>query len=149
MKIKIRNSQDFYSGLFFVLFGLLAVVIARAYPMGTTVRMGPGYFPTLLGGALVLLGLIVAGRALWTRGDRIGYLALRPLLFVLGANLAFALMVRSLGLVLATFALVVTSCLGGWEFRLREVIALAFVLTGVAVALFVYGLGLPFNVWPQ
>jgi hypothetical protein len=57
-------------------------------------------------------------------------------------------MVRSLGLVLATLALVVVSSLGGWEFRLREVTILAFVLTGVAVALFVYSLGLPLSVWP-
>lgn len=149
MKIKIRSSKDFYSGLFFIFFGLLAVVVARAYPVGMALRMGPGYFPTLLGGLLTLLGLIIAGRALWASGEEVRSLALRPLVFVLGATLAFALMVRSLGLVLATLALVVVSSLGGWEFRLREVTILAFVLTGVAVALFVYSLGLPLSVWPQ
>jgi hypothetical protein len=149
MKISVPNKRDFFAGLLFIFFGLLAVLVARNYPMGSAVRMGPGYFPTLLGGALAFLGLMIAGRALWTSGDMVGALALRPLVFVLGATLAFALMVRSLGLVLATFALVVVSSLGGWEFRLREVTILAFVLTGVAVALFVYSLGLPLSVWPQ
>ena len=149
MKIKIRSSKDFYSGLLFIFFGLLAVVVARVYPMGSARRMGPGYFPTLLGGLLTLLGLLIAARALWASDERVGPLALQPLVFVLGATLAFALMVRSLGLVLATLALVVISSLGGWEFRLREVTILAFVLTGVAVALFVYSLGLPLSVWPQ
>lgn len=149
MKIKIRSSKDFYSGLLFIFFGLLAVVVARVYPMGSAIRMGSGYFPTLLGGLLTLLGLIIAARALWASGERVGPLALRPLVFGLGATVAFALMVRSLGLVLATFVLVVISSLGGWEFRLREVTILAFVLTGVAVALFVYSLGLPLSVWPQ
>lgn len=149
MKIKIRSSKDFYSGLIFIFFGVLAVLVARNYPTGTALSMGPGYFPTILGGVLTLLGLIIAARALWVSGEEVKSLALRPLVFVLGANLAFAVMIRSLGLVLATLALVFVSSLGGWEFRLREVTILAFVLTGVAVALFVYSLGLPLNVWPQ
>ena len=149
MKIKIRNSKDFYAGLIFVFFGALSLLVARSYPMGTALRMGPGYLPTVLGSLLVLLGLIVTARALWLSGEAIKPLALRPLVFVLGATLAFALLIQSFGLIFATLALVIMSSVGGWEFRLREVAVLALVVTALAVALFVYGLGLPFNVWPQ
>lgn len=147
--MEIRNRKDFYSGLIFIFFGVLAVLVARNYPTGTALSMGPGYFPTLLGGVLTLLGLIIAARAFWVSGEEVRSLALRPLVFVLGANLAFAVMIRSLGLVLATLALVFVSSLGGWEFRLREVTVLALALMALAVGLFVHGLGLPFDVWPQ
>jgi len=149
VKIAIRATKDFFSGLIFIFFGVLVVLVARNYPMGSAVSMGPGYFPTLLGGVLTLLGFIIAARALWVSGEEVKSLALRPLVFVLGANLAFAIMVRSLGLVLATLALVFVSSLGGWEFRLREVTVLALALMALSVGLFVHGLGLPFNVWPQ
>lgn len=143
----VRTSKDFYAGLLFIAFGSLAIVVARHYPMGSSLRMGPGYFPMVLGGLLVLLGVVTGLRALWIR-EAVPPVALRPLVLVLGAVLAFALVVQGLGLVLATVALVVVSCLGGSGFRTREVIAICFVLTALVVGLFVYGLGLPFRVWP-
>jgi hypothetical protein len=146
--MEIRNSKDFYSGLIFILFGLFVVVVARSYPMGTALRMGPGYFPTLLGAILALLGLVIAVRGLWISGEVLKRGAFRPLLLVLGAVLAFAFLIESLGLVLATLVLVVTSSLAGEEFRLHEVAVLCLALTALAVGLFVYGLGLPFKVWP-
>ena len=149
MKIEIRNTKDFYSGLLFIFFGLLAMLVARNYPIGSAVRMGPGYFPTILGGVLVLLGFIITARALWVRGDTVRSLALRPLVFLLGATLAFGLLIQPMGLTLATLALVIISSLGGWEFRLREAVVFSLVLAALAVGLFVYGLGLPFNVWPS
>ena len=149
MIIEIRNSKDFYSGLIFIFFGVLAIGIARDYPMGTAVRMGPGYFPTILGGSLALLGLVVSARFLWLSGEAMEPWALRTLLFVLGATLAFGFLIQPLGLFLTTLLLVVLSCLGGWKFRLREVAILSLGLAALAVGLFVYALGLPFNVWPS
>ncbi len=149
MKIGMRNSKDFYAGLVFIFFGLLAVSVARSYPIGTAARMGPGFFPTLLGSILALLGLVLTARALlWGNAESIGGLAFRPLLLVLGAVLAFALLVQPLGLVLATLVLIVTSCLGGRDFCLREVTVLSLILTALVVGVFVYILGLPFNMWP-
>lgn len=148
MKIVIRNNKDFYAGILFIFFGVLAMVIARGYPLGTTSRMGPGYFPAILGGILALLGFLVAARALLLGSDRIKSLALRPLMFVLFSVLAFAILVQTVGLVLATLAIVVISCLGGWEFRLLEVAVLSLVLAALAVGIFVYGLGMPLNIWP-
>jgi hypothetical protein len=140
--------KDFFAGLLFLGFGAGALVIARGYPMGSAMRMGPGYFPTLLGAVLVLLGLVLAARAFWFRGEPVGAWAFRPLVLVHGAVVVFALTVQSLGLVVATMALVGLSRLGGWDFRLLEVVVLSLFLAALGIGLFVYGLGLPFRVWP-
>jgi len=146
--MKIRNPKDFYSGLVFIFFGLLAVIISRDYPLGSAMRMGPGYFPAILGGLLTLMGLTIASRALLLSGDGIKAMAFRPLIMVLVSVVAFALLIRPLGLILATLALVVVSSLGGLEFRVREVLLLYVMLAALAVCLFVYSVGLPIKVWP-
>lgn len=148
MKIKIQNSRDFYAGLVFISFGVLAVAGSRNYPLGTAARMGPGYFPYLIGWILTLLGLVIGVRALWLSGEPIKKWAWRPLLMVLGSVFAFAFLVNTLGLVLAILALVVISCLGGGEFRTLEVGILFLLLAALSVGLFVWGLGLPFALWP-
>lgn len=149
MKIKIRNSKDFYTGILFIFFGILAVLISRAYPMGSAMRMGPGYFPLLTGGCLSLLGLVVVFRALRISGEPIKGLRIRPMMLVLGGVLAFALLVQPLGLVIAVLVLIIISCLGGWGFNVLEITFLCLVLATLAVGLFVYGIGLPINVWPK
>ena len=146
--MKIWRSKDFYAGLIFTLFGLSVLLLARRYPVGTASRMGPGYLPSLLGGMLAVLGLVIAARPLWVRSETIKSWALRPLLLVIGAVLGFAVLVRPLGLVLATIILVVASCLGSEESRLGEVAALCILLVAIAVALFVWGLGITLNIWP-
>ena len=149
MNIRIHNGKDFYSGLIFILFGGFAVIGAKGYPMGTTGRMGPGYFPTVLGGLLILLGLIISIRGLiGIESESIKGWAIRPLVLVLGAVVAFALIVERLGLVTAMVTLISVSCLGTTESRLREVVALFLVLVAMAVGIFAYGLKLPFRVWP-
>ncbi len=148
IKGKIRSSTDLYAGLMFIFFGIFAMLVARSYPMGSAARMGPGYFPFMLGGILTLLGLIITVRVLWVSGESVKLLAMRPMLLVLCAVLSFGLLVEPLGLILATLALIVISCLGGWEFDIREVAFLYLVLVALAVGLFVYCLGLAFKVWP-
>ncbi len=145
---KIPKSKDFYAGLIFIFFGLFAVTEARHYPFGTAASMGPGCFPLILGGILILFGLIISGRSLWLSGEPLKPLVLRSVLLVTLAVLAFALLVEPVGVVLATLALIIISSLGGWEFRLREVVLIYLGLAALAVGLFVYGLGLPLKVWP-
>jgi hypothetical protein len=145
---KIRNGKEFYAGLIFIFFGGLAVLLARRLPMGTAMRMGPGYFPTMLGAMLVLLGVIICARGLWLREEGMKPWLLRPLLLVLGAVLAFAFLIDSFGLLTAGLALITISSLGSGECRPWEVAVLSLVLVVLALGLFVYGLGLPFKVWP-
>ena len=148
--MRIRNPTDFWTGLAFGGLGLfVSLYAATHYNVGTAVRMGPGYFPTCIGGLVALLGLALAAGALRIPGPRLPRLALRPLLLILAAGIAFGYLLKPLGLVLATFMLVLVSAAGGHEFRWRETLALAAGLTVFAVAVFVYGLGLPFPLWPE
>lgn len=150
LKIRICNKKDFYAGLIFIFFGVLAMLVARSYPMGTSSRMGAGYFPIILGGILALLGLAISARGLlWLSGEPLKPWALRPLLLVSGGVLAFGFLVEPLGLVLATLTLIVMSCLGGMEFRLREVAILFLMLAALAAGIFIYAVGLPLKVWPS
>ena len=146
--VRIRRRQDLWAGVFFVAVGVLAVLLARAYPIGTAMRMGPGYFPTVLGALVALLGIVIAIRGACLAGAELAPWGLRPLVLVLGGVLLFAALVRPLGLVVATLALVVTSSLGNREARLAEVAGLGLFLAALALGVFVYGLGLPFRVWP-
>ena len=144
----IRGKQDFLAGLLFMAFGLAAVIIGRDYPFGTSMRMGPGYFPTVLGWMLVALGAIVVVRGLLVRDEPLGHFALWPMLLVLSAVALFALTVERLGIVLSVALVVVVSALPSGHFRWYEVLALTVVMIGLAVGLFTYGLGLPFKILP-
>ena len=142
------KSADLWAGLLFAAFGVGALLAGRALPTGTAAQMGPGYFPTALGAILVLLGLATAARALRAVTRSVPPLALRPLLLVTGAVLAFGLLLRPLGLALATAGLVLIARLADRESRALEAALLAVVLAALALGLFVYGLRLPLPVWP-
>ena len=147
--MRIKNPTDFWTGLAFGGFGLFAAVYAAFnYKLGTAVRMGPGYFPAWIGGLVAILGLVLVLRALQLEGPPLSRMRLRPTLLVLGASIAFGYLLKPLGLVLATMVLVTVSALGGHEFRWREALALAAGLAAFAVGVFVWGLGLPFPLWP-
>jgi putative tricarboxylic transport membrane protein len=130
-------------------FGLFAAVYAGMHhELGTAVRMGPGYFPAVLGGVLLVLGGVVLIRSLAFDGPSIEAMRLRPVAAIIASCVGFAYMLASLGLVVTTLLLVVVSSLGGREFRGREVAALAGALVLFSVAVFVKGLELPYPLWP-
>jgi hypothetical protein len=149
MKLRNPNNKDFYAGLMFFIFGILFLLMARVYPMGSTRQMGPGYFPALLGGVLAFIGIALSAKALWLGGEAIKSLGLRPLILLAVAVLSFAGLVQPLGLVLSILILVVISSLGGRGFRFRETVGLFIVLAAISVGVFVYGFGLPLGVWPK
>ena len=146
--MKIKSQEDFWTGLMFVGFGVLAIVVSRDYPMGSALRMGPGYFPTYLGAILVVIGAIILGRSYRVEGEGIGPWGWRPLLWLSAAFAAFGLLIEDAGFVLALLALIVASSLAGRDTRPVElVILIALLITG-SVALFVYGLELPYRLFP-
>jgi len=148
MSIRIRSPRDFCAGLIFLFFGVLAAYIARDYPMGSAVRMGPGYFPYILGILLALLGVVICLEGLVVHGERIESASLRALLLVRGAVGVFAGTIESAGIVIATALLVGIGAAASPESRLREVAVLVVFLLAVAVGVFTYGLGLPFKIFP-
>jgi hypothetical protein len=148
--MRIKNPTDFWTGLTFGGFGLfVSLYAATHYNIGTAIRMGPGYFPTCIGALVALLGLMLLVGSLRIAGPRLPPLSLRPVVLVLAAGVAFGYLLKPFGLVISTVVLVLVSAAGGTEFRLREVLALAAGLAVFAIAVFVYGLGLPFPLWPQ
>ncbi|HEX4985755.1 MAG TPA: tripartite tricarboxylate transporter TctB family protein [Burkholderiales bacterium] len=148
MGVRIRSPRDFWAGVIFLSFGLCAVVVGRDYPVGTARQMGAGYFPMVLGGILTLLGVLVCLRSLLAAGEKPEAFGVRPLLLVLVAVGAFAASIDTIGLVAATVLLTVIGAAASPESRWHEVAAVVVVLLGVAVGVFVYGLGLPFKLLP-
>ena len=148
MAFQIRNPKDFYAGIIFIVVGIIALVIGRDYSLGTTTRMGPGYFPAMLGALLTLLGIVIAARTFLVAGAPIDQVRGRPIILIIASMLAFAALLEPAGLVIATVALVVVGCLASTETGIRDVAILIVFLLTVALGLFVYGLGLPIKIWP-
>jgi putative tricarboxylic transport membrane protein len=139
----IRSTKDFWTGLIYIFFGLTAVLIARDYGMGTALRMGPGYFPTVLGALLTLIGIISLVRSFIAPGSPIGGFAVKGLLLVVGSTLVFGLIIREAGLVIALPVFVIISAYASVHFRLGPSLALAAGLTLFCVLVFLKGLGVP------
>lgn len=145
---RLHFNRDLVAGPMFVAFGVAGLWIASEYPRGTVLRMGPGYMPVMLCGGLVFLGGVIAIKGVVSAGAKLTRWHLRPLILVLAAVVAFALLIEPAGLALATLAIVLIGAAGGPEFRLREALMLALGLAAGAVGLFVFGLKLPMPVWP-
>ena len=147
----IKNPKDFWSGVMFASIGFAFAIIVKVYeyPMGTASRMGAGYFPFVLGNIMGVLGLIIIGQSLLTSGEPITKFAWRPLVWVLSAFVIFGLTAKLVGLVIAILLLVIISSYGGHEHRWKEAIISSVILAVTSVAVFVYGLKLPFPIWPE
>ena len=139
----IGQSKDFWSGVIFLAVGAAFAGLGRDYPMGTTMRMGAGYFPTVLGGLLALIGFALMVRALFRPGPSVGRLAYGKVALVTMANVLFALLLRRLGLVLAIVLLVMVSAYASRRFRWPAGFALAIGLAIGSSIIFVWLLKLP------
>ena len=144
----IRNPKDFWAGLLFVAVGVAAIVIAGNYPLGTAARMGPGYFPRMLGLLLVALGALLALRGTRMAGAPLARLQWRPTAIVLGSVVLFGAIVNHAGLVLSTVLLIVLASAASREFRPRESLVAGIFLAALAVGVFVIGLQLLLPIWP-
>jgi hypothetical protein len=138
-----RNAKDFWTGIIYIVFGLGAVLIARDYGMGTALKMGPAYFPTVLGFLLIVVGVISLIRAFIVPGTRIGAFAIKGLSLVVVSVLVFGIIVRGTGLAVALPLLVVISAYASTRFRWGPTIGLALGLTIFCVLVFLKGLGVP------
>src|SRR5882757_1698257 len=144
----IRAPKDFWTGIMFLAFAAVALLAAHGYALGTAGRMGPGYFPMLLGGVLALLGLILVVRSFAIDGEPVTRLHLLPLVVIAIAVCLFGLLIERLGLVVSLVAVTIVSALASRESQPVEYTALALVLAAFSVGVFVYALRLPLPVWP-
>lgn len=149
--MQLRNHRDFWSGMMFIAIGLLFIALSQQYQFGTSAKMGPGYFPTVLGGLMAFLGVLIClegmgKHAVPTKLSPIGW---RELILVLVAVVAFAAALPYLGMVLALAILISISALASHEFRPRDTILSIVFLTILSYVVFVYGLELQFPVWPK
>jgi hypothetical protein len=149
MVLRIKGPKDFWSGLIFTGFGVAFVAVARNYPLGSALRMGPAYFPTMVGGMLAILGVVLIARSVFSAGEAVDHIGLRALILVLGALVLFGYLLDYTGLVPAIIALVFVSAAGGHEFKWWEVSVLAVALAVLAVGIFYYGLGMPLDLGPR
>lgn len=148
MSLKIRSMKDFSAGLMFIGIGGLFALGANQYPMGTAVRMGPAYFPSILGWGTVALGLLVFVESFMVEDEAPNPVAWRPLILVIGSVCAFAALINTGGLITATVVLIILSALGGHEFKWKEAIISAVGLSITVWLIFDKALGLPFKLFP-
>jgi len=157
--VKVKSQKDFFSGLMFLLIGLGFAWGATNYNIGVGARMGPGYFPLMLGVILMVLGGLIAFKAMVIEsetGDKIGKWAWRPLGFIIGSNILFGILLGglpsiglpSMGLIVAIYALTIVSAKAGDVFKLKEVLVVATVLAIISYGAFIKLLNLQFPLWP-
>jgi hypothetical protein len=155
----IKSQKDFYAGLLFTVVGSAFAWGAQNYTVGTAARMGPGYFPLLLGVLLALLGGVMMLRAVLSQADAaqtIGPWAWKPLVAIISANLLFGVALGGLprlnlpatGLMVGIYLLTFVACLAGERFRLKEAAWLATALATLSYLAFVLLLKLQLPVWP-
>lgn len=144
----IRSPKDFWAGLLFIGIGLGAIGVGSNYTLGTAARMGPGYFPRLLGLMLIVLGAIITMRGMRTHGEGVPAWRWRPTLIVLGSVVLFGMIVSKVGVAISTVFLIVTASMASHEFRAKESVAVGVFLSALAVGVFVIGLHLQLPIWP-
>jgi putative tricarboxylic transport membrane protein len=140
----IRNARDFWAGAIYLALAIAVIFIGRDYQFGTSARMGPGYFPTVLGAVLAIIGIVSVGRSFIRPGEAISAIAWRPLALVLGATVLFGLLLPRAGVLIALPCLIVVSALASRNSR-PDVTSIAALVGLVAfcVVVFVKGLGVP------
>ncbi|MES2974031.1 MAG: tripartite tricarboxylate transporter TctB family protein [Pseudomonadota bacterium] len=157
--MKIKSQKDFFSGLMFTAVGVAFAWGATNYNIGTGARMGPGYFPLMLGVLLAVLGAAIMFSALVVEtedGEHIGSIAWKPLGFIIGANVAFGILlgglpkfgIPAMGLIAGIYALVFIASMAGDRFKPKEVVVLATILAVFSYFAFIWLLKLQFPVWP-
>jgi len=147
----IRSQRDFLAGLFLVIVGGAFAIGATQYNFGIAARPGPGYFPLGLGIILAVLGLIVLATSLVRKvegGDPVGSIPWRPLICVVGALVFFGFALPRVGFVISFPLMIVFTAMAGDEFRWKDAILNAVVLTVFSYGIFVAGLKLNIPLWP-
>lgn len=158
--MKIKSQKDFFAGLLYACVGGAFAIGATGYNVGTGARMGPGYFPLMLGVLLGVIGLYIMFKAMAVEtvdGDKIGKWAWKPLFFIIAGNLLFGVLLSGLpnlgipgmGLIVAIYGVTFVVSKAGGVFNLKESLILATILASISYFGFIRLLKLQFPVWPS
>jgi len=147
--IRIKSPQDLGAGILFILIGVAGIYFGRELTYGSSMRMGPGYFPFWLSAIILLMGLITGVRGLMFDGPPIEMPQIRPLVMVIAAILSFGLFVIPLGTPLAIIILVFIAAYARPNVNILETAILAVGAAAFAVVAFIYGLGQPLPLWGE
>ena len=144
MKARLSNNRDFLAGLLFLAIGLGAFIVALKYPFGSLDKMGPGYFPRILGLVLAGFGVVTLIRGLRNGEAIAGKWAWFPLLMLTVSLLAFGFLMEHVGLIPALVVMFFAAARAGSEFKFTEVLILTVIMCLAATAIFIWGLKLPY-----
>jgi hypothetical protein len=144
---RVKSPQDFGAAILFLTIGIAGIYFGRELTFGTAAKMGPGYFPTVLSGVIVLIGAIVGLKSLTIEGPPIESVRLRPVIFILVAVVAFGFLIEQIGLAITTTGLAIFAAYARNDVNLKEAIILALVLAAFAIGVFAYALGQPLPIW--
>jgi Tripartite tricarboxylate transporter TctB family len=145
--LRVKSPQDLGAGLAFTLIGIAGIYFGKDLVFGSAARMGPGYFPMLLSGLIIALGLLVGARGLTAEGPPIERVQLRPILFIIAAILIFGYLIESVGLALTAILLTVFAAFARPDVKLIETLVLGVGLALFTVVVFVYLLGQALPAW--
>lgn len=145
--LNIRLSKDLCAGIVFLLVGIAAVWFGRGLRFGSAANMGAGFMPVILGWMLFAMGAFTILRTIWIQSEAFGTLRLRPILLVLASVLAFGLLVERIGFVPTMVISILLATLAAEKPTPLYVLGMCLILPFAAVVLFVWGLGLPFDLW--
>ena len=140
----IRNPRDFWAGAIYLALAIVVIWVGRNYQQGTSARMGPGYFPAVLGSILALFGVVSMVRSFIRPGEPIESMAWKPLVLVLGSVVLFGILLDRLGLLIALPCLIIVSALASRNSRLDVTSVAALIgLVAFCALVFIKGLGVP------
>ena len=145
--VKIRSPQDLGAGLLFLLIGASGFVFGSELAFGSARNMGPGYFPYIISGLIVVIGIIIAAKSLAVDGPPIERIHFRPVIMLMLALFAFGFLIAPAGAVIASMLLVILAAYARRNVNLLETIVLAVSVSAFVVIIFVYALGQPMPVW--
>lgn len=144
MNRTLLENRDFWAGMMLMGIGAGAIFIARDYPFGSALRMGPGFFPIVLGAMLILFGGGVMVSGLRRREKIRAVFSPRALILLPAVLVLFGILMERAGFIPALAVLIFGSAAAGREFRFGEVLLLTILLTLLSAVVFIWGLGLSY-----
>ena len=145
--LRVRSPQDLGAAIVFIVIGLAGLYFGKNLTFGTASQMGPGFFPTWLNFAILIIGVATGAKALAIEGTPIERFRIRPILFVVAAIVVFGFLINTVGLALSAVLMTIFAAYARRGAKATEAILLAVGLAVFSVIVFVYMLGQSVPVW--